>query len=163
MSEQDRNRGGGPRAIAANVERITRRSLGRRGFAEASVIADWPAIVGAALAEQVCPLRIAFQRGERGGGTVHVRVASGALATELQHLAPLVIERINGHFGYSAVARLAVTQGPLPQRRQRKPPVTPELTSAQRRQLDERLAAITDPELHEVLAALGRRVLAGND
>lgn len=154
------NRGGGPRAIAATVDRITRASLGRRGFAEASIVADWPAIVGETLAEHACPLRIAFQRGERGGGTLHLRVASGAMATEIQHLAPLLIERINGHYGYAAVARLAVTQGPLPQRRRRNPPPEPDLAPAQRRQLDERLAAIDDPQLRDALAALGRHILA---
>lgn len=160
MSKPEYNRGGGPRAIAATVDRVTRPSLSRRGFAEASVIADWPAIVGAALAEHVCPLRIAFPRGQRGDGTLHVRAASGAMATRLQHLHPLVLERINGHFGYRAVARLVVTQGPLPSRPRRVAPAPPALSAEGERALEDRLAAVEDPELRAALAGLGRHVLA---
>jgi hypothetical protein len=47
------------------------------------------------------------------GGTLKLRVARHR-ALELQHRAPLVIERINLFFGRDAVTRLALIQGPLP-------------------------------------------------
>lgn len=155
--DDDTRRGGaGPRAIAGDIARLTRPALGRRGFAQAGIIAEWPAVVGPVLAANTCPLKIVFPRGERGDGTLHLRVASGALATELQHLEPQLLERINGHFGYRAVARLAITQGPLPRRSPPKPPPAP-LADAE--EVERRVAAVADPEVKEALARLGRFVL----
>ena len=44
--------------------------------------------------------------------TLVVRVES-AFALELQHLAPLLIERINAHYGWRCVGRLVLKQGPV--------------------------------------------------
>lgn len=162
MSDQseDRRGGSGPRAIAETTARLTRRSMGKRGFTEAALIAEWPTIVGSMLGNATLPLRIAFQRGERAAGTLHIRVSSGALATQLQHQEPLIIQRINGYFGYGAIARLAISQGPVARRPVRRPPPAPDLTPEQELQLTHRLSTIDDPELKSVLAALGRHLAA---
>jgi hypothetical protein len=162
MSDQPEEKRGsaGPRAIAETAARLTRRSLGKRGFTEAALISEWPSVVGSLLGNTTLPLRIAFSRGERSGGTLHVRVASGAMATQLQHQEPLIVQRINGYFGYGAIARLAISQGPVMPRPVRRPPAAPELTAEQERLLTERLSEIDDPELKSVLAALGRHLAA---
>ena len=102
----------GMRALGAAVARITAPAFRRRGFAEAGILTDWPHIVGSQLASWTEPERLSFARGTRVDGTLQVRV-SGAWATELQHLAPQVIERVNSYFGYRAVDRLAIRQAPL--------------------------------------------------
>ena len=104
----------GMRALGAAVARITAPAFRRRGFAEAGILTDWPHIVGSQLASQTEPERLSFSRGTRVDGTLRIRV-SGAWATELQHLAPQVIERVNSYFGYRAVDRLAILQAPLSQ------------------------------------------------
>ena len=164
QSAQPEKRGGsGPRAVAEMTSRLTRKPLGRRGFAESSLISGWPAIVGPMLGQATLPLKIVFPPTERVGGVLHVRVASGALATQLQHLEPLILQRINGHFGYGAVARLHMVQGPLPPRRQYKAPAPPLLDDEARRSLDASLAKVDDPELKAVLERLGRYVLGKQD
>lgn len=150
----------GPRAIAEMTARLTRRPLGKRGFAEAALITEWPAVVGSMLGSATLPLRITFPRGDRIGGILHVRAASGAIATQLQHQEPLVVQRINGYFGYGAVLRLAISQGPVPPRRVRQSPSIPRLNPEQERDLQDKLAGIDDPELKSALASLGRH-LAG--
>lgn len=162
MSDQPEEKRGsaGPRAIAETTARLTRRSMGKRGFTEAALIAEWPSVVGSMLGSATLPLRIVFQRGERSGGTLHIRVASGAMATQLQHQEPLIVQRINGYFGYGAIARLAISQGPVARRQVRRPPAAPDLTPQQELQLTHRLTGIDDPELKAALAALGRH-LAG--
>ena len=99
-------------SLAVTLPKVTRRTLGRHGLAEGGLVTDWAAVVGATIAERSLPLRLSFTGGERREGTLHVRV-SGALALELQHLEPQVLERINGYFGYRAVARLRIHQGPV--------------------------------------------------
>jgi hypothetical protein len=100
-------------SLATALPKVTRRTLGRRGLAEGSLVTDWVSVVGPMIAERSLPLRLQFSGGERSDGTLHVRV-SGALALELQHLEPQVLERINGYFGYRAVGRLRIHQGPVP-------------------------------------------------
>ncbi len=157
MNEHKRSRGGqGPRAIAGEVERLTRPALGKRGFAEAAIIAEWATVVGPVLAAHTCPLKLVFQRGQRGDGVLHLRVANGAFATELQHLEPQLLERVNGHFGYRAVARLALSQGPLPRRPKPKPPQPPPADPAV---VERAVASVDDPEVKQALARLGSFVL----
>jgi len=142
------------RAIASPLGKITRTAVRRRGFAEGAILSDWPAIVGPLLARTTCPLKVSFPRGERGDGTLHLRVASSALSTEITHLQPLIIERINAYFGYGAVSRLALTHGPLPERVKAKPP-RPAPTAERKQAVAEVLQEITDPDLKAALERLG--------
>ena len=86
----------------------------RRGFVEPALL-RMRSIVGEETADRAVPVKIAFPRGSRTAGTLHVRV-EGAYATELQHNAPRIVERLNGFYGYAAIARLALHQGPVERR-----------------------------------------------
>ncbi|MEE9209353.1 MAG: DUF721 domain-containing protein, partial [Kiloniellales bacterium] len=84
----------GLRALAVTLPRITKRLFGKRGFAEGGLAADWPGIVGAELAARCRPGKLAFARAaERREGTLTLRVEA-PFATEVQHLAPQIMERI---------------------------------------------------------------------
>lgn len=146
---------GGVRHLAGLLPRLTKTALGKRGFAEGGIVADWPHIVGPELGAVSLPERLAFPQGARRDGTLHVRVA-GALALELQHLEPVVIERINGYFGYRAVARLKIRQGPIPRLRARPATVAVPLDPAAAQAVDSAVADIADPQLKAALAGFGR-------
>lgn len=148
----------GMRALGATVARITAPAFRRRGFAEAGILTDWSHIVGSQLASQTEPERLSFSRGTRVDGTLHIRV-SGAWATELQHLAPQVIERVNSYFGYRAVDRLAIVQAPLSRTAEAEP-----IPPAKRRHevaqpaLDTGASNVENAELRRALDALGTAV-----
>ena len=149
-----------PRAIGEFSRKLTGRALGRRGFTEAALIEAWPEIVGQNQAAGTMPLKISFEKGERANGTLHVRVATGGLATELHHREPLLLQRINAHFGYGAVARLKITQGPVTSRRPpRRAEPAPILEESEEILLQKDLDRIDDPELRATLERLGRQVL----
>ncbi len=145
----------GLRAVATSVDKIVRPIWRKRGLAETSLVADWPAIVGPDLANQSHPQRLVRRRDD-SGGTLHLVVA-GPLALELQHLAPQVIERINTYFGYRAVARISLHQGPI-KRPPRPAPAPRELPEPPG--LAERLVFVEDPDLRRALHGLGRAILA---
>ncbi len=162
------------RALAAAVAKVAKPALRRRGLAAGRVVADWPEIVGAELAAQCLPERLVSGGPEHGatghggskqGGVLHIRVA-GPLATELQHLEPLVVEKINTYFGYRAVDRLRLIQGPMPKRPPRPAPAQPARDSAMgeasRAEIDARLGTMADGALRAALGRLGRAV-AGHD
>ena len=152
--EQERR--GRLRAIAAEVPKIAGAVLGKHGFAEAQLVAQWPAIIGESLAAGVAPEKLSFPRGERRGGTLYLRVAPG-LGLEVQHREPVLIERINAFFGYGAVARLALRQGPPPPASAPPPRLRP-LAAEERQLLDRHLAAIDDGQLKAALKRLGEAV-----
>jgi hypothetical protein len=149
----------GMRAVAAPLSTVTRPALKRRGRASGRVIAEWPEIVGATLAGCSCPERLSQPR-DGGPGTLKIRV-DGPLAVELQHLEPVIIERINSYFGYRAVARLSMVRGPLPPRRDDAPATTAAPDPAALERAAERAADITDEALREALTSLGSHVLSG--
>ena len=155
-----RRRPGGLRALGVNLPLAARRARGRRGFADARLIADWAVIVGRTIAARSQPQRLSCARArERRDGTLVLRVAPG-FALELQHLAPQLIERINWTLGYAAVSRLAFRQGPLP----RRPAQEGEAREAPQEPRDaedsnspaELSAAIDDEGLRDALQELGR-------
>jgi hypothetical protein len=139
-------------SLAATLPRITRQVLGRHGLAEGGLVADWAAVVGETIADCSLPLRLSFSGSERRDGTLHVRVA-GALALELQHLEPQVLERINGYFGYRAVARLKLHQGPLPSGRRAERPPARAIDDAD---IVRAVADVEDEGLRRALHGLGR-------
>lgn len=159
MAEERRGR---LRAIAAEIPKIAGAALGKRGFAEAQLVAQWPAIIGETLAAGVSPERLSFPQGERREGTLHLRVAPG-LALEVQHREPVLVERINAFFGYRAVARLALKQGPPAQPAAPPPPHRRPLKAEERQSLDRRLAAIDDAALKAALQRLGEAVIGTDD
>src|SRR6185437_6637843 len=84
-------------AIGASLPRIAKPVLGKQGLGEAQLLQEWPAIIGDELARYCWPIKLSFPRGERRDGTLRLRVAS-ALALEIQHREPVLLERINGYF-----------------------------------------------------------------
>jgi hypothetical protein len=67
-----------------------------------------------------------------------------------------VLERINGHFGYRAVARLRIEQGAVLPRKVADPP--PPLTRLEQAHVSEAVAPVEDPELRASLTRLGTAI-----
>jgi hypothetical protein len=137
----------------------------QRGFAGAELIARWPAFVGDHLARHCRPLALRWPvRGEKAvpgaverGATLDIAV-SGAYALDLQHSEAMLIEQINGLFGWRCVERIRLLQRPFAQETPSEPPAPP-LTQAERAALDERLRKIDDPGLREAMFRLGDGVI----
>lgn len=83
------------------------------------------------------------------------------MATELMHLETMLIDRINSHFGYGAVAAIRMVQVPIrrPVKTKRQNLAAVELTELDQEQLEKSVAGIEDASLREVLLRLGTAVL----
>jgi hypothetical protein len=159
--ENQPKRRGSFRAIGAELPKLARPTLGKRGLGEAQLLMHWEAIVGSELAEETRPDRLSFSRGERAHGTLRLRVAPAAAVT-LQHDAPLIVERINAFLGYPAVARLAFVQTPVPPLR--RAPLPPrKLRAEEKEALAKQVAAVDDEELRAALERLGAAILGAKD
>ena len=156
-SNDDAPRRGHARACGDLVSNIAGISFKRFGFVQGAVVSRWAEIVGERYAKVSTPESIRFPAGKKAGGTLTLSV-EGAHAPLLQHLGPMIIERVNRFFGYEAVARLAFKQGHSPKvaARPSRPPL-----AAVPKELGEGLREIADPELRTVLESLASR-LAGS-
>jgi hypothetical protein len=126
----------------------------RFGFVQGAVVSRWKEIVGERYAKVSCPESIRFPAGRKSGGVLTLLV-DGAHAPLLQHIAPMVMERVNRFFGYEAVIRIVFRQGRLPAEPKR--PKRPELRPVPK-ELGEGLREIADPELRACLESLAGRL-----
>lgn len=136
----------GPRPLGALLPPLTRPAFRKRSPAGALLMADWASVVGPQLAAVTTPRRLT-------AGTLTLACA-GPMATELTHLAPQLIGRINAHLGRVAVERLRFVQhaGAAPPARRATPPVALPPT------VEAAVAAVPGEELRAALAKLGRGV-----
>jgi hypothetical protein len=162
ISGDGERRRGRMRAVGRELPRIAGRALGKRGLGEAQLLAEWPAVVGEELAAETLPMKLSFLQGGRKNGVLKLRVASAA-ALSVQHREPQILERINSFFGYGAVARLVLVQGPLPDRPQGRRPAQRPLTPAESASLSQRVSQVSDPDLKSALERLGAAILTGRN
>jgi hypothetical protein len=141
--------------------------LARRGFGLTGIVFYWHEIAGERLAAMSRPVKVQWPA--RRGGPVDNGPARAALvvrveaagALDLQHIAPVIIERVNAYFGWHCIARLVLMQGPVA--------ALPAARHAEVRPVDKAAEAaaagvageIRDEALRQALVRLGARVLAG--
>ena len=143
----------GFRAAAGIAARIAGPIVAKHGGGVvARLKAHWAAVVGPEFAGAAWPEALARN------GALRLRVVPPK-ALEIQHRAPLVVERINLFFGREAVTRLVLLQGPLPLPAEPPRVASPRSLGAREADLLTRqLAPVDDAELRDALARLGRAV-----
>jgi hypothetical protein len=147
--------------LAKPFRELTRAAFARYGFAYADLIAQWPEIAGERVAQWSEPERIRWPRVSAGdrreGGTLVIRTVPGR-GLDLQHEAPLILERINAFHGYRAIAQIKIIQAPLQRRTRPAPPVL-RLDDTVSETLEHQIAPVEDPALKDALRRLGTGVL----
>ena len=124
--------------------------------------AGWPSIVGQEFARACQPRRLVFpDRKARREATLVLRVKPGE-ATRLAHLEPVLVDRVNGFFGYQAVKRLKLEQGHLVDRTPPpRPRPQPSLDESESQAARARISTIQDDRLREALNRLSDRLSGG--
>jgi hypothetical protein len=140
--------------------------LAKQGFGQSSLILHWDDIVGERFAVCSEPIKLqwpkrpvqSFPDSSVEPATLILRV-TGGMAIEIQHVAPLLIERVNAHLGWRAVGKLAIRQGPLAKDSRPKliaPPDPQALAQAERA-----TEGVEDEGLRKALTLLGARAIRG--
>jgi hypothetical protein len=134
----------------------------QQGFASAELVTRWTDIVGPEIAAHAEPMKVQWPRqtghDAPAPGTLVLRV-DGPTAIEIQHLANVILERVNRFFGWQAVDRLALRQAPLSRRDKKTAKAAPDPEAAAR--IAATLSDVTDDELRQALARLGAAVKPG--
>jgi hypothetical protein len=148
-----------PRPLADLIGRCLGDVFARQGFASGELVTHWPEIVGAEIAAHAEPLKLQWPRGGADDApepaTLVLRV-EGPAAIEIQHLAPVILERVNRFLGWRAVGRVALRQAPLARRAARPARPAPDAAAAAR--IAAGLGGIDDADLRAALARLGAAV-----
>jgi hypothetical protein len=166
-------RGRGFRSAAETARRRLGEAAAGHGFAEPEVLMRWPEVVGERLSGLCVPVKVSYPRTQRLGATLVVR-AEGARATEVEHLGPRIIERVNQFYGYRAIGEMKVTQttgwgGPggfaeEPARFAGRPSAAPaEPGPEARARAAEMTSGIHNEALREALTRMGAHVLSRGD
>lgn len=130
----------------------------RFGFVQSSVVTRWPEIAGS-YARVSSPESIRFPPGKKSAGVLTL-VVEGAHAPMMQHVAPLIVERVNRFFGYPAVDRVQIRQGVVQLARAKAPRAAPEAPVPLPAELGDSLREVVDPELRACLESLARGIAA---
>jgi hypothetical protein len=149
-------RGKRARAVSELLPSVGGAAFRRFGFVQSSVVSRWKEIVGDRYAGVSSPESIRFPAGKRSGGVLTL-VVEGAHAPMIQHVAPVIVERVNRFFGYAAVERVQFRQGMVKLARAKPRPAPPSLRPIPA-DLGDSLREIADPELRLCLEALARGV-----
>jgi hypothetical protein len=147
----------GPKPLADLIGAAIGAAFRRQGFASSEIVTHWDDIVGPQIAAVTEPIRMRWMRSsgdESPPATLVLRV-EGPVALEIQHLADVIIERVNCHVGWCAVGAIALQQAPLMRTRHRP----------QRPAIDEKLAqsiaarsGIADDRLRSAIGRLGAAI-----
>jgi hypothetical protein len=179
MSAASRAKGFRARSLADYVSRELDPLIAARGFGEASLLLCWREIVGARIARICEPATLQWPPRARGKSndpaaakrrektprepaTLVLRVDPG-FGLEAQHLAPIIIDRVNAHLGWRCVARIALRQEKLRPASVSRPghdrAPRHDAPAARARAL-EATEGVADEGLRGALVRLGERALA---
>jgi protein-disulfide isomerase len=161
----------GFRALGGLAQRLTgslteKRGPGKggskgRGTAIARLRVEWTSIVGSDLARVTEPDAMLADRGS--GKMLRLKVEA-AMALEIQHRAPQIVERLNAHFGHRLIDDIRLVQTSLAPRP--VPPVRPaqpKPDASTLQQFERRAAEVSDPKLRAALVRLGARIASRRD
>ena len=155
----DAPRSGRTRAAGELLGEIGEVAFRRFGFVQSAIVSRWSEIVGKRYAAVSAPESIRFPHGKKSGGTLTL-VVEGAHAPMMQHVGPVIVERVNRFFGYPAVERLSFRQGVV-QVARAKPRKAPPSLRPIPAELGDSLREVVDPELRACLESLARGLASG--
>ena len=150
------------RPLASLIEPCLKDIWRKKGFASSALLLNWAEIAGKSLAARSEPVELKWpvQAPQADPGTLRpatlvVRV-EGAFALEFQYAQPQLIERINAHFGWRAVGKINIKQGPVVKSPPKRNLAAP-LTGDARARLD-KIAPESPDKLEQALRRLGEGV-----
>jgi hypothetical protein len=148
-----------PKPLADLVTLCVADAFARQGFTTCELVTHWDDIAGAEIAAMAEPVRMQWIRSrdpdESPPATLVLRV-EGPAALEIQHMAGVIIERVNSYLGWRAVDRLSLRQAPLTRRRKERQ--RPRIDEAKAEAMAAEMTGVADDGLRTALGRLAAAV-----
>mmetsp|Transcript_23247 Transcript_23247/g.40033 ORF Transcript_23247/g.40033 Transcript_23247/m.40033 type:complete len:174 (-) Transcript_23247:10255-10776(-) len=142
-----------------------RKASESRGFAQSRLLTDWAEVVGADVAAIARPVEVSYGRG--GMGATLTLLTTGAQAPMLEMQKEQLRTKVNGVYGFNAIARIRITQTAstgfsegrvaFDHKPKDTGPKTPD--AAMHRAASTVVAPVADDTLREALERLGANIL----
>ncbi len=150
IPEDKNKRYGKARTLSKCLNHLVEPICKKQGFVNASVVLDWPQIVGQNFADLCQAIKVTFPFNSRLDGCLHVSTTS-SMAAVLAYEEPLILEKINRYYGYQAISKLKIFHGLKPIKKQltkineieSKISITPEIAGVNYVPLREALANLS--------------------
>lgn len=164
MQENEENKRTYKTSSLSDIARtINSRAFKRYGFTKSDILVHWGEIVGTVLARFSMPERLIFPRknefNDKASGVLYICV-EGSFAPEMQHLEPLIIDRINAYYGFKAVERLVFRHGMINKNEIQQKYIEPILSDSQKKDLEDKLSGIKDSTLKTSLYKVGAELIS---
>ena len=147
------------KTIGTNVTKIVKPLISKRGFGNSEIINNWVNIVGDKLAQNITPQKISYNNNSNVEGVLLLRVNSSSVALELQYIEKQIVNKINTYFGFNAVGRIKIIQGPIPAPEKKITNKIKTIANTDKIELERKLNSVKDPDLRVALAALGTAII----
>ncbi len=155
-----------PSSLGKVLQGITSDFVSKEGFVWAVILQGWPLVVGDAYKDMVLPQKLQFPKGKTTEGTLSVLVENSGAAMLVQHLQPVILERVNRYFGYKALTKMVMRQGVFPSKteltkfsfKKERP-----LTGAEKEEIEGLLKTFPEGPLREALKNFGESLLKSED
>ena len=147
------------KTIGTNVTKIVKPLISKRGFGNSEIINNWVNIVGNKLAQNIMPQKISYNSNSNLDGVLLLRVNSSSVALEIQYVEKQIINKINTYFGFRAIGRIKIIQGPIPSPERKLTSKIRSIAKTDKIELERKLTSIKDPDLRVALAALGTAII----
>ena len=147
------------KTIGTNVTKIVKPLISKRGFGNSEIINNWVNIVGDKLAQNITPQKISYNRNSNVDGVLLLRVNSSSVALEIQYIEKQIVNKINTYFGFSAIGRIKIIQGPIPTPEKKIVDKIKTVANTDKIELERKLNSVKDPDLRVALAALGTAII----
>lgn len=126
----------------------------QNGFIQARILLEWEYIVTPQFAQFCTPLKVNFPMKQRTNGRLFLRTTS-SMATEISYLEPQILSRINQYFGYQAISKISLQQGPVTPKKNPQNTMQKPLSAACQSSLEDQVLPIEDERLRTALFSLG--------
>jgi hypothetical protein len=147
-----------PKPLAELVSVCVADVFARQGFTSCEIVTHWDDVVGPEIAALAEPIRMQWVRcrdpDDASPATLVLRV-EGPAALEIQHMAGVIVERVNRYLGWQAVDKLALRQAPLTRRRR---PPRPRIDDGAAAAIAAQITGVADESLRMALGRLGAAI-----
>lgn len=149
---------GNARTLSTLIDTVAKPHLKKGGYYFATLMLDWPKIVGDTISDNTIPLRLIFPKGQGAGATLTLQV-NPAAALMVGFQSGVIIEKIAAFYGKRLVSSITLNQSPIPIKTAQKKKVMPDKEHTLSSNITEVIHKIENLELQEALERLGAEII----
>jgi hypothetical protein len=149
------------RSLAKIAQPQLSAALKGAGFSIYDIVAQWEVIIGKEFAPFTQPLKVKFPQKIEGKGTPEAgtlfMLCESSVILEVQHSKDLILERVNGYFGWRSLSQIRITQGVI-----KRPALPLDFTPTLReeKRISTQLGEFENKDLESALKSFGSHILA---